>query len=57
MAVIIHEAIGVTNPAVTCVHIGKEIEKTLFVFITQEDVSLLIASAGEVVDRSREFDS
>jgi hypothetical protein len=57
MVVIVHQAIGVTNPVVTCVHIGKEIEETLPVSITQEDGSLLISSAGEVIHRSREFNS
>jgi len=54
---VIHKAIGVTNPVVKALHIGKETKKTFPVFITQEDRPLLVASASSMINCPMETQS
>jgi hypothetical protein len=55
MVMIIHKAIGVTYPVVPFVHMVKKFQKILPVLFIHEDGSPFVASAGNVIDRSRVF--
>ena len=50
MVMVLHKAVGMTEPVVASIHLVQKIEKGLPVLIIREDGPLVIASIGEVID-------
>jgi len=55
MVVVIHEAVGMTEPAVAGDNVGKGAKEEFSVCVVQKDLLPGIATGGEVIDRARKL--
>src|SRR3990170_8202232 len=54
---IVHEAVGVTEPVVAFIDEGKDFEKCLSVLVVLEYGFFIIATIGDVINRSGVFNA